>query len=762
MPLLYLALAFAAGIGIATLLHLPLIIWLWWLVVPLGLWIIWRHNPLLRRAHWLLAVFLLGALRYTSAQPQFDEHSLATYNDRGTMLIVGTVVGYPDVRDRTTNVRLSVTRLRIENTWHEVSGTALLYAPRESEIRYGDQLQILGEPTTPPDFDDFSYREVLARQDIHSIIRSYGAIKILARDQGDPFFTLIYAFRTHALTTIHALFPEPTASLLAGILLGIESGIAREVRDAFNATNTSHIIAISGFNITIIAGFIAALARRVVGPRRATLVVILGLVVYTLLVGAAPSVVRAAIMGSLSVLALHYHRPNDALNALGAAAAVMLALNPLTLYDVGFQLSFLATLGLILYVAPLRTAFENLFARFTTSTRARQIVGALNDSFIVTLAAQITTTPLIVFAFRRLSLVGLLTNLIILPVQPAVMIGGGLATLVGMILPPLGQAMAWIVWAFPAFTIAVVQFTAQLPLSSIEVGRFDVALLGAYYVALFGMTRLGWQTIRAHLTMRPAFTLGVALIVGVWFWNLALTAPDGKTHFVFLDGGTTIVQSPRGARIVIDGGATPSTTLAALGQRMPFWERALDLLILTKADDEHLGALVTVLERYAVQRIVQVNAPAQPTVAYLKWRDLLATKGVPVLEAQDGMQIRVDDNNSVEIVWARAETSSAMVRWRAAHLAFLFASSASVEDQSALVRARDDLASVVLLAPRRVTPDFADAVDPRFVLFFGGRTARDQPTPDTLAALARATILEPREHGAIEIIVEQNRLSIRQ
>ena len=759
MPLFYLALAFAAGIVIATHLALPLVVWLWWLIVPLGLLILWRHDAWLRRVHVLLLVLLLAAVRYTIAQPQFDEHSLATYNDRGTMLIVGNVVSYPDVRDRTTNVRFSVTRVRIENTWREVSGNALLQLPRETDVRYGDQLQVLGEPATPPDFADFSYREFLARQDVHSIIRSYGAVKILDRDQGNPFFALIYAFRTHAFATINTLFPEPAASLLAGILLGIESGIAREVRDAFNATNTAHIIAISGFNITIIAGVIAALARRVVGERRATLVVIVGLVVYTLLVGAAPSVVRAAIMGSLSVLALHYHRQNDALNALGAAALLMLALNPFSLYDLGFQLSFLATLGLILYVAPLQNAFERLFARVTTSERAKQIVGALNDAFIVTLAAQITTTPLIVFAFHRFSVVGLLTNLLILPVQPAVMIGGGLA-LVGMVLPPLGQAIAWIVWVFPAFTIAVVQFTAQLPFSSIEVGRVDVLMLVAYYIVLFGLTRLGWQTVRARLAMRPTFTLGLALVVGVWGWNVAFTAPDGKTHLIFLDGGTTIVQSPRGARVVIDGGASPSATLAALGQRMPFWERAIDLLVLTDADDDRLSTLIALLERYDVRQIVQVRAPAKPSVAYFKWQDLMATKRVPSVEMYVGMTIRVDEDQSLEVVWTREETASAVVRWRAEALAFLFAASASVEDQTALLQAGEDLTSVMLLAPRKVTNDFADAVEPRLVLFTA-RTAREQPTPDTLMALARATILSTRERGAVEMIVENNSVSVR-
>jgi competence protein ComEC len=761
MTLTYFALALAAGIAAASVLVLPIAVWLWWLLLPIGLLLIWRRDPLLQRVHLGLLVFLCAAIRYTAALPYFDDHALATYNDRGTMLLVGTVTDYPDRRDRALNLRFSVTRIRLDDLWREVSGDARLQVPRETDARYGDQLQVFGEPTTPPEFEDFSYKDYLARQDIHSFVRSYGAAKVLARDQGNLFFAMLYAFRDRALAAIEAILPEPAASLLAGILLGVDSGIPRDVRDAFSATNTAHIVAISGFNIAIIAGLLATLARRVVGEHRATLTVILGLIAYTLLVGASASVVRAAIMGSLGVIALHYRRQNDALNALSASALLMLAWNPFTLYDLGFQLSFLATLGLILYVTPLTAAFEKFFARFTSSERAKQIIGFLGDSFIVTLAAQITTMPLIVFAFQRLSLVGLLTNLIVLPAQPAVMLWGGIATILALIAPPIGQVIAWIAWAFLEFTIVVVQATAQLPFGSVEVGRFDAPILAAYYLLLFGLTCVGWQTIRARLALRPALAFGVALVLGVWTWNLALTAPDAKTHVVFLDGGTTIVQSPRGARIVIDGGAAPSAVLSALGQRMPFWDRAIDLLVLTDAGDDHLVALVAVLERYDVRQIIQVNAPAKPTAAYLKWRDLLTSKRVPSAPAQPGLRVALDRAVELEIISAREETASATARLRAGNLAFLFAASASADDQTTLLGAGDDLTSPILIAPRKITNDFVDAVNPQFAILFGGNTARAQPSADLLAALARATIVQTSEHGTIEMVVDGNSLIVR-
>lgn len=777
--LIYLAAAWAIGIAIASIVPLPLAVWVWWLILPVGLFLIWRHYLVLRTAHLCLLVFLLSAIRYVIALPpsEWQPTDLAFYNDHGTMLMIGNVVDPPDVRDRTTQVRLAVTRVRVDNreAWHDVSGLALLQAPRETDVRYGDQLQVFGEPTTPPVLEDFSYKDYLARQGIHSLVRVYGGVKTLARDQGNPFFAALYAFRDRGVAIIYEIFPDPSASLLAGILLGVDSGIPRAVTDAFSATNTAHIVAISGFNISIVAGILAALAKRVVGERRATIFVIVGLVAYTLLVGASASVVRAAIMGSVSVIAVHYHRQNDATNALSAAALLMLVLNPFTLFDMGFQLSFLATLGLILYVTPLTEFFERFFARLTSSERAKQIVGVLNDSFIVTFAAQMTTTAWIVFSFHRLSLIGLLTNFLVLPVQPAVEIWGGIATIAGLIFQPLGQVLAWIAYPFLEYTILVVQWTASLPFSAIDVGHLDVLILVTYYLLLFGLTFLRpiassqpTTQVREASQAEPSagrkipvsILIGIALIAGVWLWNVALTLPDGKTHVEFLDAGNaaTFVRTPNGARVLIDGGANPSVVVSALGRGMPFWDRKIDLLVLTDTSDDHLAGMIDVLERYDVRQIVQVSVTKQ-TAAYKRWNDLIAQKNVASIPAQAGTEVELDRGVQLEIVYPTQDARPAVVRLRVGGDSFLFADSAAADDQSQLVS--DDIASTVLIAPRKISAEFFDAVNPQYAILFVGSGVRDQPSADLLATFANVTLLRTDERGTIEMIVDGSGLIVR-
>ncbi|MGE5261823.1 MAG: ComEC/Rec2 family competence protein, partial [Acidobacteriota bacterium] len=200
MALVYLTAAWVAGIAVARLTSLPIYLWAILAALPAGLLLIWWRDPLLRRIHLCLLFFILGALRCTLAIPAFDQQCrvppgesatpLACRNDQGPVLLEGAVVDPPEVRDRTVNIRLSVTRARSGDEWQNVSGLALVQAPRETDVRYGDRLQVFAEPATPSESPEFSYKEYLARQGIHSLIRTYGGgIKVLARDEGDPFHT---------------------------------------------------------------------------------------------------------------------------------------------------------------------------------------------------------------------------------------------------------------------------------------------------------------------------------------------------------------------------------------------------------------------------------------------------------------------------------------------------------------------------------------------------------------------------------------------
>jgi competence protein ComEC len=445
-PLTLAAISWAIGLWLSSQLTLPLRVWMGAALAALLAARFVRHP----RARLLLGcsfVLALGAARFASVQPKFNAYSLATYNDQGFVTLQAVVAAEPDVRDTYVYYKLDAKTLTLEGDESSanvplddqspinqspipnpfpVNGALRLRGERYPVYAYGDRLLVRGELETPPEWEDFSYRDYLARKSIYSYMPR-AQVEWLSGGEGAAWKQKLLSFKSKAQSTIARILPDPEASLLTGILLGVDSGIPPDLADDFAATGATHVIAISGFNISIVVALLMATIGRVVSNRwLAAGISILGVVVYTILVGADAAVVRAAVMGIITVIGLTVGRQGMALNSLAAAALVMMALNPHTFWDVGFQLSVSATLGLILYSELFEESTQRLLARKLSAERAKQVVGWISEALLLTLAAQITTTPLILSHFGRLSLVTLLTNALILPVQSRQIIFGGL------------------------------------------------------------------------------------------------------------------------------------------------------------------------------------------------------------------------------------------------------------------------------------------------------------------------------------------------
>ncbi|MDP2932824.1 MAG: ComEC/Rec2 family competence protein, partial [bacterium] len=268
---------------------------------------------------------------------------------------------------------------------------------------------------------------------------------------------------------------EPNAAFLNGILLGSRTEIPTDVKNDFSRTSTTHILAISGYNITIIAAifswFFLFFFRRPI----AFWFSVAGIAVFAILTGAQASVVRAAIMGVLVLLARREGRLSDPRNALALTGALMVFISPRILrYDVGFQLSFAATIGLI-YVAPL---IEKYFKKLPNFFNFREM-------FVMTLSAQLFVLPLLIYYFKNLSLVSLPANIIILPIVPLAMLLGALTGVAGLILPFLGRLVGYFAWLVSAFELGVIKLFAKPSWAAISV-QFNWYAVILAYAAIIG------------------------------------------------------------------------------------------------------------------------------------------------------------------------------------------------------------------------------------------------------------------------------------
>jgi competence protein ComEC len=649
MTLFYFCIAWMAGIALAPLTGLPLISSL----AAGACFFLFAFTVRKPRIPFLcLAFFLLGSARLSAAQPETGPAFIGTYLHRSAAFEV-VLDEDPVPRGGGLRIRAHVDLLA-EGGGEEIrdlNGAVLVEfrVPPDGWVpRYGDRVVLSGFLKPPPKIEAFDYADYLARQGVYGILED-PAVRSVSAGDSNPLPAGVFAFRRRALETMRGLFPEPEGALLAGILLGDESAIPADVQTAFSRTGTSHIVAISGFNITIVAGLFLALAGRLPRKIPGGLIAAAGIALYTVLVGAAASVVRSAVMGGMAILGRQLGRRSHGLTSLAFAGAAMTAANPWTVWDIGFQLSFAATLGLILYADPLQGGAERWLGRHVPKEKARALASAAGEVFLMTIAAQIPTLPLILLYFQSLSLSSFAVNPLILSVQPMVMIGGGLALLVGMLWLPAGRALAWAGWAPAAYTIRVVEWGADFSTLWWPLGSIPPAWIAAFYLALFGWTALiacnrlpplEWGKdllAKASAAALPILAAGAFLAWGAYFRR-----PDGRLHLTMISAGggqAFLLRTPAGGTVLIDAGGDSNLVVSGLGRIIGFGPQRLDWVVVGSTAVETTSALAEIAARFEIGGVLLpagTDRERKPVALFLA---RCGEKGVAIHEAEDGYRL---------------------------------------------------------------------------------------------------------------------------
>jgi len=513
MTLIYVTLAWAFG----TLLARQVVPSLYLLgglsiVALIALGLCWRSEK--RRLPAILAVaMLLGGWRYILSQPMIDEGHLAYYNDRDQVLVRGYVSAEPSVRATYTQLEIAAEEIALDGSWHKVRGKLVLNKAHYPAYEYGDLLCVSGVLETPPILDDFSYKEYLASRGIHSLMRR-ARIDDLSERRGSAFLKAIFRFKKKRLRgVIESILPGPDAGLLSGILLGLGHTLPGYLYKAFRTTGLTHIIVISGFNISLVSQAVILSSRRFLHRWVALCASLIAVGLFTIFVGPSPPVTRAALMGCVFIGGQLAGRRSHALTSLAFASLVMMICNPLL---------------------------------WAGSDRALRWTHIAESVLVATVAAQIATLPIIWHHFAEVSLLSLLANVLVLPVQPAIMLFGSIATALGALWQPAGQAAAWVVWPFLRYSIGVVELLAKWPLAALKVPRISATVVWAFYalvsVLLFSGDRPkvpapahGDGTKEQPLSIKVG--LFVPALVALLIWAGASSLPDGKLHLYLLDVG---------------------------------------------------------------------------------------------------------------------------------------------------------------------------------------------------------------------------------
>lgn len=802
MPFLWLSLAFLAGILVGEYLNLSVLTWLILssicLLFLLSRFVIKKFSvdwspprikflnistPIVSPPipYSVIILFLcFGALRYQTSQPKINPSFIAWYNDRNLNFVVeGILDKPPDVRDNYTNLTISAKQIKPmgDSPYREVSGSLLARVTSRDNWHYGDRVQIEGLLETPPEDEGFSYRQYLERKGVFSYM-PIAEVTLVESNQGNWWLSWIYKLKERALNAVYTLYPDPEASLLAGILLGVESRIPEHVQEAFRDTGTSHIIAISGFNITIIAGLLATVAGRLLGRGRkgarwGALVALVGILIYTILVGAEAAVVRAAIMGGLTLLAMQLGRRQDGLNSLAIVAALMALIDPNVLWDVGFQLSFAATLGLVLLAEPFTNTFVNLASRRINIEIVQRFTGPVGEYLLFTLAASLFTLPIILYHFQRISLISLLANPLILPAQPPVMIMGGLAVILGMIYQPLGQLVAYLAWPFVVYTIRLVELLTKVPGASITVGRINLLVVAVFYAVVL-MWILGGKRISTWFSSRrieiPSKLWGILtvllIVLTVFVWRVALSAPDNRLHMTVLDVGTgdaILIQAPTGRHLLIDGGSSATNLSDGLGRRLPITGRKLDFLLIGGIEDWHIGALPSTIERFPPAAVLWAGPRAANYEARTLIKKIIEMK-VPVIQAEPGQVLDLGKGAGLKVLAVTERGAVYLLVWRDFQallpIGLDFDTMEALQKDINLTEVTTLLLSESGYAPVN-TDEWISRWKPRVILLSVGAGDRNGlPDLETLEAVNTYNLLRTDQNGWIDLSTDGEQLWI--
>jgi competence protein ComEC len=369
---------------------------------------------------------------------------------------------------------------------------------------------------------------------------------------------------------------------------------------------------------------------------------------------------------------------------------------------------------------------------------------------------------------------------------------GGAATLVGLVplLEPVAQAIAWFPWLCLAYTNLIVRQMANWPFASLQIGQAHAARLVFYYSAILAAVwilrqRRGyvgrlwkWMTDRWSTSV----ILGAPLVAAILIWLAILQLPDGRLHVAFLDigqGDAILITTPDGQQVLVDGGPSPTALTSALGQQMPFWDRSIDLLVMTHPDSDHITGLVEVLERYHVEGWLDNGRPDDDAI-YFECQEILSETAMPHHTVRAGDKSDLGQGLVLEVLHpplelmtsgeADANNNSVVLRLQWGQATFLLTGDIQAEAERLLAQSGQPLTADVLKVAHHgsdgsSTAEFLAAVSPRFaVVSVGADNQFGHPQKaalDRLTQLGDVTILRTDEEGTIEFITDGQQLWVR-
>ena len=413
---------------------------------------------------------ILGIWYHQQTELSIINDELRKFNDSNqNITLIGIISAEPDIREKNIKLTVAVEQLIVNNKQADLEAKVLVTTWRYSEYSYGDKLKIVGKLESPLEdigvgeedkssssslagAREFNYNDYLKKDGIYSII-SWPEIELLEkesyRDPSSVIYAKILQVKEKLRKAIYQNLSPPQSTILGAIILGDKSRLSGSLKEKLSIVGLRHITAISGLHVTILTSILMTILIGLgLWRQQAFWFSIILITLFIIMTGLQPSAVRAGIMGGLFLSGQYLGRASVSSRSIIIAAALMLAYNPFLLkLDIGFQLSFLAMMGII-YLMPF---FQDLFRKIPAIFQLKSVLA-------MTLSAQVFTLPILIYNFGHFSLIAPIANILTVPFLPFIMLSGFIFAIAGIIFQPLGWALSLPAWGLLTYLVKLVEW----------------------------------------------------------------------------------------------------------------------------------------------------------------------------------------------------------------------------------------------------------------------------------------------------------------
>jgi competence protein ComEC len=759
-PLVLFCLSLIAGIVCTNITHSYLFAVLSCLVIALILFVLLNNKKgSIFVLSGMVLFYLTGALYYLYTYNQ-NLYKFEAYAGK-SVLIKGYIDSAPDIKESGITYILKVEEIEARG---ETDGTkkiqgkiklSMQQGDTPALLEYGREIMVSGKLNLPKGKTNprgFDYRSYLCHSGVSAtLFAAERNIQPQDNVKGNLMVKAGLFIRDRIVRVINRSLPPQQAGLLNGMLIGYREGLTEEVEDMFSRSGLTHIMAVSGANIAFIMLPLVFIFKKLRFKKTFSNILIIGiLIMFTFVTGFEPSVLRAVIMAVVVLVGQIIMRETEIYTSIAFAAVALLLYNPGSLFSIGFQLSFAATISLVLFYKNIKNMIDFSF-----------IPEFIVDVLASTLAAQVGVLPVTVFYFNKISIVSILSNLIVLPVLEFITILGALMAVFGQVHIGLSILLGYCNNALLSFVLFATKVTAEVPYSVVTVSTPSIIFIILYYIAvIYFLWYKPKHKVKLHFKY---YALTGALIVALIMINLFL--PKGM-EVVFLDvgqGDCAFIKTQGGKTVLIDGGPDYAGENTVVPFLLDYGISKLDLVVLTHGHDDHAKGVIPVFEYFAVDNVVMPDTVLEERL--IDVYEIAQKMNIPLEGCEKGDVIKLDQKTYIEVLHPKEgsyieessqNNNSLVLMLCYGDVKILFTGDIEKEAEELLLKDMTELDADVLKVAHHgsstsSTEEFIVGVEPAVAVISVGSNNFGHPSDEVLTLFESKNIEVVRtdQHGAI-------------